>query len=199
MAGRAIAVAVLVCCAPILVVVGLAIAIDSRGPVLFRQQRIGRGYEPFTILKFRSMKHGHSNGRHRELNRRELAGGPPLDGPVAYKDVDDPGITRVGKVLRCYSLDELPQLWNVVRGDMALVGPRPSLPWEVEEFPAWAEPRFSVLPGLTGQWQVSGRNQVSMLGMLEMDVDYARSKSAFGDLSIVIRTIPAVLRPDGSA
>lgn len=199
MAERAIAAVLLLFCLPIFVAASLMITIDSRGPILFRQQRIGRGREPFTILKFRSMTHGQSDERHRELNLRELAGGPALDGPVAFKDVDDPGITRVGKVLRRYSVDELPQLWNVVRGDMALVGPRPSLPWEVDEFPAWAEPRFSVLPGLTGQWQVGGRNQVSMLGMLEMDVDYARSKSLLGDLSIILRTIPAVLRPEGSA
>lgn len=196
---RALAGFALLLCAPLFAVLAVAVALDSRGPIFFRQQRIGRDFEPFTMIKFRSMEHGYSDASHRERNLRELAGGGPNGGPVAHKPVNDPGLTRVGKHLRRYSLDELPQLWNVWRGEMAFVGPRPSLPWEVDEFPSWADPRFAVLPGLTGLWQVSGRNQVSILGMLEMDVDYVRSKSALLDASILVRTLPAVVSATGAA
>lgn len=184
---------------PALVVIVLAIRLDSRGPAIFRQARVGRDREVFTIYKFRTMYHGVSDSAHRDQNLRELAGEGRLSGEVAYKDRSDPRVTRVGRVLRRFSLDELPQLVNVVAGDMALVGPRPSLTWEVDEFPEWAAPRFDVRPGITGVWQVGGRNQVSMLEMLELDVAYARTRSLPTDLGLLARTIPAVLGTAGAA
>ncbi len=190
MADRAIAAALLVCCAPILIVVSLFIVLDSRGPILFRQQRVGRGYEEFTILKFRSMKHGHSDKRHRELNLRELAGGPGLDGPVAYKDPEDPGITRTGRVLRRYSLDELPQLVNVLKGDMSLIGPRPELVSVAAREGFLVHPRHLERPGITGRFQISElRAQNRISAGLHLDVSYVADVRLRSDAAILFRTV----------
>jgi lipopolysaccharide/colanic/teichoic acid biosynthesis glycosyltransferase len=179
--------------APLLAVLWLAVRFSSPGPAVFRQQRLGRDERPFTMYKFRSMRAGADDAIHRAYVRRMLAGGAEATDGL-YKLVGDPRVTRVGAWLRRTSLDELPQLVNVLRGDMSLVGPRPVLPWEAELFTEVARARFRTRPGLTGLWQVSGRNRLSMVQALELDVEYVRRQSLWLDLRILARTVPAQLR-----
>ncbi|MEZ4501052.1 MAG: sugar transferase [Dehalococcoidia bacterium] len=185
--------AVLVVVSPVLAVVALLVLLFHGRPILFRQERVGRHGEPFTMLKFRSMVVNNDDSALREMNTRELTqGGGPGTSDGVYKLESDPRITPLGAVLRRYSLDELPQLFNVMRGDMSIVGPRPSLQWEVDLF----EPRFlrrhEVRPGLTGLWQVSGRNELSMREMLALDVEYVDTWSLRGDIALLLRTPKAV-------
>jgi lipopolysaccharide/colanic/teichoic acid biosynthesis glycosyltransferase len=148
------------------------------------------------MLKFRSMYVDCDDAPHREYNRRELAGEDPRAGDDGvYKVADDPRITAVGRLLRTTSLDELPQLINVLKGEMALVGPRPALDWEVALYRPHHHDRFLVKPGITGLWQVSGRNRLSMPEALDLDVAYVRRRSVGLDLRILARTVPTVLRP----
>lgn len=192
LAGCALAVLAL----PMLVIAVL-IRLDSPGPALFRQQRIGLGRRPFTLLKFRTMRVGTSDAPLRELIARELAG-EDASSNGSWKLGADARVTRVGAVLRRTSIDELPQLLNVLAGTMSLVGPRPCLDWEADMFPPLYDARFEVLPGLTGLWQVSGRSTMGTLEMLDLDLLYVRSRSLRGDLGIVLRTIPALLGRDGA-
>ena len=191
-----LAVLLLIVLLPLLAVIAIVIRIDSPGPVLFRQRRCGLGLSQFTMNKFRTMHTGTSVDRHREfvlgLIRDGDAAGLPADGSL-YKLEGDDRITPVGRVLRRLSLDELPQLWNVVTGDMSLVGPRPSIPYEVEHYPAeWCR-RFSVKPGITGLWQVSGRSKIGLERMVELDLDYARRRSFWLNVRILARTAWVVL------
>jgi lipopolysaccharide/colanic/teichoic acid biosynthesis glycosyltransferase len=186
------AVAVVALAVPMLVIAA-AIRLTGRGPALFRQDRVGMHGRPFVMLKFRTMRAGSSDTNHRDYVRRLMAGEEPtVDG--LYKLSHDPRITRVGAILRRTSLDELPQLFNVLRADMALVGPRPMLAWEVELLPESARARFDVRPGLTGLWQVSGRNRLTMRQAMELDVRYAAQHGMWQDLKILARTIPALIR-----
>lgn len=195
----AVATLALLVLAPLLMMVALAIRLDDGGPAIFRQERSGRGRKPFTVLKFRTMAVNNDESEHRREVLRQLNGGRAKGGAVGFKPRTDPRITRVGRVLRRYSLDELPQLVNVLRGEMSVVGPRPIPVWEADSLPGWAEPRFQVKPGVTGLWQVEGRNQLSMADMLELDVRYARGRSLWKDLSILMRTVPTVLTGRGAA
>jgi len=182
----------LVVLAPLMLGAALAVALTSRGPVLFRQARVGARGRRFTLLKFRTMAAHCPEDAHRAYVTAMMAGAlAPTDG--VYKLHADPRVTRVGALLRRTSVDELPQLLNVLRGDMSLVGPRPPLPWEVEMFPVWAASRFVVLPGLTGLWQVSGRNHLTMLDGLRLDVQYVGECALWLDLRILARTVPALL------
>lgn len=177
---------------PGLALVALLVRLSSPGPALFRQTRVGRNGEPFEMLKFRTMHAGVDDAAHRRYVSLLLAGeAQPHDG--LYKLDKDPRVTRVGAALRRTSLDELPQLINVLRGEMSLVGPRPALPYEVGQFPDWAAPRFLVPPGLTGLWQVSGRNRLTMTDGLRLDVEYVTRQTVLLDLVILLRTVPAVL------
>lgn len=186
--------------APGLLAIALAIRLEDGGPALFRQERMGRRQRSFTIYKFRTMTVNAPQALHQQEVLRQLSGdAAPLEGRVGFKPRSDPRVTRVGRVLRRYSLDELPQLLNVLRGEMAVVGPRPSLVWEADAFPAWAQLRYAVKPGLTGLWQVAGRNQLSMRQMLELDVHYIRTRSLWNDVVILLRTIPAVVTGRGAA
>jgi lipopolysaccharide/colanic/teichoic acid biosynthesis glycosyltransferase len=186
--------AALVVLSPVMVTAALLVRLTSPGSALFRQTRIGEGERPFTILKFRTMYADADDRLHREFNRRELLGdGGMLTGDGIFKPEHDPRLTPVGAVLRRYSIDELPQLINVLLGDMALVGPRPSLPWEVEMFTAEQRRRHRCRPGITGLWQVSGRNRLSMQEMLTLDVAYAEQPSLLADLAILLRAPRAVL------
>ncbi|MBO0877698.1 MAG: sugar transferase, partial [Pseudonocardia sp.] len=165
----------------------------SGGPALFRQRRVGLGGRSFTIYKFRTMRDGVGDELLRELIAAELRGeDTSVNG--SHKLDSDPRVTRIGAFLRKTSMDELPQLINVVLGDMSLVGPRPCLEWEARMFPAQFQPRFSVRPGLTGLWQVSGRSTMGTLEMLHLDLAYVRSRSLVGDLSILVRTIPSMIK-----
>jgi lipopolysaccharide/colanic/teichoic acid biosynthesis glycosyltransferase len=184
--------------APLLLVIAVAIRRDSTGPVLFRQRRVGRGMRPFTVLKFRTMRTDSDPAPHREYVRA-LIDGDNDSREGLYKLVGDVRVTRVGHSLRRWSLDELPQLWNVVRGDMSLVGPRPVIPYEVERYPAWYLGRFAVRPGLTGLWQVSGRNQRTYEEMVRLDLDYVARQTLRGDAVILAKTVRVVLGRGGVA
>ena len=181
----------LVLTAPILLVVAVAVKLDSKGPVLFRQVRVGRDSEPFSVLKVRTMV---VDAEARLAELRELN---EADGPL-FKMTDDPRITRVGKFLRVTSLDELPQLWNVLRGDMSLVGPRPALPHETEEWDALLTQRLRVKPGITGMWQVSGRSDTSFEDYTRLDLYYVDNWSLATDLAILAKTVPVVLLRQGA-
>lgn len=183
--------------APLMVLIAVVIKLTSPGPVVFTQRRVGFGREPFWFYKFRTMRMGTDDAAHRELIARELRGEDTAIGGSHKLDGDN-RVTPFGSVLRRSSLDELPQLINVVRGDMTLVGPRPCLEWEAEIFPREYDERFTVRPGVTGLWQVSGRSTVNTLEMLRLDVDYARRQTMRRDVAILARTVPALLRGDGA-
>jgi lipopolysaccharide/colanic/teichoic acid biosynthesis glycosyltransferase len=195
----------LVVLSPLLALVALAVALDSPGPVFFRQERIGVGGRRFRVWKFRTMQHGASDSSHRDLVTRMLAGDEEgtrqtgADGREVFKLVNDPRVTRLGALLRRTSLDELPQLINVLTGEMSLVGPRPPVPYEFEAYDHWQFDRLQVRPGITGLWQVSGRNLLSYRQMCELDVEYVRRWSVGLDLRILCRTIPVVLFNSGRA
>lgn len=190
----ALGIPAIIALAPLLIVAAALVRLTSPGPALFRQRRIGRDERPFTMLKLRTMRADCDDRAHRELNIRELLGnGGPGTRDGIYKLEDDPRITGVGRILRRFSIDELPQLLNVLRGDMSLVGPRPSLPWEVALFTPEQRRRHQAPPGITGLWQVSGRNRLSMPQMLALDVRYVEERSLRLDLSILLRTPGAVL------
>ncbi|HEY3413864.1 MAG TPA: sugar transferase [Armatimonadota bacterium] len=176
----------LVVLSPLLLLVAIAIKIDSRGPIFFRQVRVGRNHRPFYCLKFRSMT------ADAEKRRDEIAHLNEVDGPV-FKIRNDPRVTRVGSWIRKGSIDELPQLINVLKGEMTLVGPRPPIPSEVEKYEDWMLPRLSVTPGITCIWQISGRSNISFEQWMRMDLEYINKCSIKQDLSILLRTIPAVL------
>jgi lipopolysaccharide/colanic/teichoic acid biosynthesis glycosyltransferase len=194
--------ALLLLLAPLLLVIAIAIRLDSPGPSLYRQRRLGRGLRPFVVNKFRSMRTDAAATPHQDYVRALITGcGPELaqGGENLYKLAVDDRITRVGRLLRRFSLDELPQLWNVVRGDMSLVGPRPVIPYEVEHYPDWYRERFEVKPGLTGLWQVSGRNERTYEQMVRFDVEYARTQRLWLDLGILAKTVWVVIRGKGAA
>jgi lipopolysaccharide/colanic/teichoic acid biosynthesis glycosyltransferase len=186
---------------PLFALIALAIRLDSRGPVLFRQRRFGRDQKPFVVTKFRTMHHGVDHETHRTFVLGLIAGDHPEhpDGGPQFKMVDDERVTRIGRLLRRSSLDELPQLWNVLQGDMSLVGPRPPIPYEVEHYPAHWFARFVVKPGLTGLWQVSGRSRLALEEMVSLDIAYAQRRSLWLNLWILVRTIPAVLSGRGAS
>ncbi|MFM2388928.1 MAG: hypothetical protein RLZZ437_483 [Pseudomonadota bacterium] len=174
---------------PLLALVALAIKLDTRGPVFFVQTRVGKDGQTFGMVKFRSMV----------ANAESLLAGLSGDRDgLCFKAKDDPRITRVGRLLRRTSLDELPQLWNVLKGEMSLVGPRPALPAEVAAYPAPARERLAALPGITGLWQVSGRADISFDDMIALDVDYVRHPSLLRDFGILLRTVRVVLDGRGA-
>ena len=188
----------LVSAAPIFALVALAIKLTSKGPVFFRQQRVGRYGVPFSLLKFRSMYRGNSNAIHKQYVAQLISGTARKqpcngNGQGVYKLTTDPRITSVGAFLRRSSLDELPQLINVLKGEMSLVGPRPPLDYELERYELWHRRRLmEAKPGITGLWQVNGRNRVPFDEMVRLDLVYASSWSPWLDLKILFRTPKAV-------
>ena len=199
MLDLAITIPLLAILSPLLLLIALAIRLTSPGPVLFRQSRVGKDNQPFTMLKFRSMvvSAPADDDAARQAIYEELAGTRQAVG-ASFKLAADPRITPIGRVIRATSLDEITQLFNVVRGEMSLVGPRPALDWEAEAFPPEYQRRTEVLPGITGLWQVSGRSHLSTPQMLQLDIDYIEQQSLGLDLQILFRTIPVVLRGDGA-
>lgn len=177
--------------APLLILTALAVRLSSPGPIFFRQMRVGLNGELFEFVKFRSMYID------AEARKAELAAANER-GDKCFKMKHDPRVTPVGRFIRRYSIDELPQLFNVLRGEMSLVGPRPALPEEVATFTDREMGRFAALPGITGQWQVSGRAEVSFDQMIEMDLDYVRNCSLRRDVAILARTVGAVLSGRGA-
>jgi exopolysaccharide biosynthesis polyprenyl glycosylphosphotransferase len=176
---------------PLFAVIALLIKLESPGPVIFKQERIGRGRTPFTMFKFRSMCVD------AEVLKAQLAALNEARGPL-FKIQHDPRLTRIGRVIRKYSLDELPQLWNVLKGDMSLVGPRPPVQSEVEQYSAEAYKRLEIRPGITGLWQVSGRSNLSFDEMLKLDIYYIWNWSLSQDLKILLRTFPIVFSGQGA-
>jgi lipopolysaccharide/colanic/teichoic acid biosynthesis glycosyltransferase len=196
----AVATACLALLAPLLVLVAALIRLTTPGPALFRQTRLGRDQRPFVLYKFRTMYTGSPDEVHRDYVRKLLTQDQPPDGGRrgVFKLEHDERITSLGRLIRRSSIDELPQLLNVIRGDMSLVGPRPALPWEAEMFDAVHFARFIVPPGLTGLWQVSGRNGLTMRQGLDLDLQYVRRQSLALDLWILLKTIPVVLSTHGA-
>jgi len=184
---------------PVFIVISLAIKLTSKGPILFKQERVGRYGLRFTFLKFRSMKCVNDPSIHQEYVRRFIAGEtdslePGSNQEAVYKIQEDPRVTRVGKFLRRTSLDELPQFINVLRGEMSLVGPRPPIPYELEAYRVWHRRRvLEAKPGITGLWQVNGRSKLKFDDMVRLDLQYARNWSLWQDIKILLRTLRAVL------
>jgi exopolysaccharide biosynthesis polyprenyl glycosylphosphotransferase len=182
---------VLLLLTPVLVGVAIAIRLDSPGPVLFRQRRVGLNGREFSLLKFRSM-HVDAEAQLAALRSKNEASGP------VFKMTHDPRITRIGRFIRKASLDEFPQFWNVLRGEMSVVGPRPPLPSEVRQYKRWQRRRLSVMPGITCTWQISGRSNIDFDRWMELDLEYIDNWSLARDLDICLRTIPAVLSARGA-
>jgi lipopolysaccharide/colanic/teichoic acid biosynthesis glycosyltransferase len=189
-----------VLCAPLLLIIALAVKLSSRGPVLFRQDRVGQYGRRFTFLKFRSMRADNDPSVHKEYVTKLIAGEAErmpsrAAGEGVYKLAQDTRITRIGRFLRKTSLDELPQLLNVLRGDMSLVGPRPPIPYELAAYQTWHRRRLlEVKPGITGLWQVTGRSRVKFDDMVRLDLRYAMSWSPWLDVKILARTPGAVIK-----
>ena len=175
---------------PLFLLIGLLIHLVSKGPILFRQERVGFWGSRFTCLKFRTMHVGNDTGLHQQHLRRLMDSGLPM---AKLDVVGDPRIIPLGRLLRASGLDELPQLINVLRGEMSLVGPRPCLPYEFEQYLPWQRERIHALPGLTGLWQVSGKNKTTFKEMIDLDIRYARNQSPGQDLAIMAKTIPTLL------
>jgi exopolysaccharide biosynthesis polyprenyl glycosylphosphotransferase len=187
--------------APVWLVIALLIKLDSKGPVFYAQERVGMDGRIFLVYKFRTMRIGSDDEIHKEYQRKFIAG--RADANVgdaerpAYKLRNDPRITQIGSLLRRLSLDEVPQLLNVLCGDMSVVGPRPPIPYEVEAYELWHRKRLDMKPGLTGLWQVSGRNRLPFEEMVKLDLFYIENWSVLSDLKIIMRTLLVVFRGDG--
>jgi exopolysaccharide biosynthesis polyprenyl glycosylphosphotransferase len=177
---------------PFLVVVALFIRLDSKGPALFSQTRVGKRGKEFQFWKFRSMYLDAEQRKAALMKKNEMQGG------ITFKMKNDPRITGVGKFIRKYSIDELPQLWNVLIGDMSLVGPRPPLPKEVAQYTPYQRRRLEVTPGITCVWQVSGRSDISFAQQVKMDLEYIDNQSFLYDIALLLRTVPAVLGARGA-
>jgi lipopolysaccharide/colanic/teichoic acid biosynthesis glycosyltransferase len=187
--------ALIIILAPLLLFLCFLVRATSAGPALLRQERLGKNMRPFTMLKLRTMYADNDDQVHREYITHMLSVDQHGAGQNGLFKLDsDPRVTPLGMWLRRSSADEFPQLFNVLRGDMSLVGPRPVLPWEAQLFSAAYQQRFRVKPGITGLWQVSGRSRLSMRQALELDVEYALRPSIMLDLLIILRTVPAILR-----
>ncbi len=195
------AAAALVLLSPVFAVLAILVKRSSPGPVFYRQTRIGLRGRPFEFLKFRSMSVGNDAGEHRDYVCRLIESGAPEEelhcedeyGRPVFKLAEDERVTPIGRFLRKYSLDELPQFWNVLRGDMSIVGPRPALEYEVAAYKPWHRRRLEVTPGVSGLWQVAGRSRVGFDEMVFQDIIYAYNQSVLTDLSLCIRTVPAML------
>jgi lipopolysaccharide/colanic/teichoic acid biosynthesis glycosyltransferase len=187
---------------PVALVVALAIRLDSPGPVFFRQKRVGRNGHEFSMLKFRSMYVDSGESIHREAIAKYMSGqtvSGTTEDDLSYKVVDDPRVTKVGRFLRKTSIDELPQFFNVLRGEMTLVGPRPPLPYEVERYSQHDWLRLQGKPGLTGYWQVYGRSRVTFSSMVEMDIEYLQKQSLREDMKLIFLTVPVMVMGQGGA
>ncbi len=183
-------------------IVALMIRLDSKGPIFFRQKRVGQNGVEFEMLKFRSMHHNSNDALHREATKHFMKGGAlshKEDSGKRYKLTNDSRVTKIGRFMRKTSIDELPQFFNVLRGEMTLVGPRPALQYEVDLYGPQDRLRLLGKPGLTGPWQVYGRSRVSFQKMVQMDVDYLRQQSLRQDLKLIIMTVPVMLLGHGAA
>jgi lipopolysaccharide/colanic/teichoic acid biosynthesis glycosyltransferase len=186
---------------PLLAVIASLVKLTSRGPVYFKQVRVGQDAKTFTILKFRTMRVNVDHALHQDFVTSFIkSGSAAASAPTSlFKIANDPRITPVGRLLRKTSLDELPQFWNVLRGEMSLVGPRPPIPYEVEQYASWHRRRvLEAKPGITGLWQVKGRSRTTFDEMVRLDLQYARTSSLWTDLKILIATPMAVIAGKGA-
>jgi len=185
----------------LLLLIMLAIKIGSPGPVFYRQIRLGKGEKPFRFYKFRSMYVNADDTEHRSYVENLIRAGNPHEvdenGKPLFKICNDGRVTRVGKLIRRYSIDEFPQLFNVLRGEMSLVGPRPPLPREYKDYRDWQRKRLDGIPGITGLWQVSGKNRIPFQEMVKLDIHYLQNWSVWVDIKIMVRTIPVMLKGEG--
>jgi len=193
----AAAAVLLIVLAPLLLLVAAIIKFDSAGPAIYRQRRLGRDLEPFSVAKFRTMLNGVGADAHR-AHVQQLIDGQGAGGRPMAKLPKDSRVTRTGLLLRRTSIDELPQLWNVLRGEMSLVGPRPPMQYEVDRYPTEAFRRFAVRPGMTGLWQVSGRSLLTFPQMIELDTEYVERRSLPLNLRILLLTLPTVIHGKGA-
>jgi exopolysaccharide biosynthesis polyprenyl glycosylphosphotransferase len=194
---------VMILTSPLWLIIAIIIKLDSKGGILFTQERIGMDGRRFLFYKFRSMREGADEKMHREAYQKNIRGlaeanAGDAENPVFGKVKDDPRVTRIGKFLRRTSLDELPQFLNVLRGEMSVVGARPPIPYEVEEYGVRHRRRLDMKPGITGLWQVSGRNRLTFEEMVQTDLYYIENWSIWLDLKIILLTFPAMLRGDGA-
>jgi lipopolysaccharide/colanic/teichoic acid biosynthesis glycosyltransferase len=189
----------LVFLSPLVMAIALLIKLDSPGPALFLQTRIGRGGRPFHIFKFRTMQHKLDDGHHKAFMRAFVRGeiGQSKEKRL-YKPFTETQVTRMGRMLRKTSLDELPQLINILKGEMSLVGPRPNVVYEVEEYSNWHRRRLEVLPGITGLAQVNGRSALNFDAIVKYDIEYIRRQSLWLDLNILWQTFATVLKKQGA-
>ena len=176
---------------PVMIGTALAIRLEDKGPIFFKQERVGKWGKPFFMYKFRSM-YVDAEARKQELMDKNETGG------VTFKMKDDPRVTRTGRIIRKYSIDELPQFWNVLLGDMSLVGPRPAVPGEVAEYGVSDRRRLGAKPGITCFWQVGGRSEISFEQQVDLDVEYIQSQSVRLDIILLLKTVPAVLLGKGA-
>lgn len=185
---------------PLWLLIALLIKLDSRGPIFYKQERVGMDGRVFLFYKFRTMRAGTDDAEHREFQKRYIRGQPDSnqgdDQRPAYKLRADDRVTRLGRILRRTSIDELPQLFNVLRGDMSVVGPRPPIPYEVESYELWHRKRLDMKPGITGLWQVSGRNRLPFDEMVRMDLYYIENWSLLLDVKIILQTLPVMWQGD---
>jgi lipopolysaccharide/colanic/teichoic acid biosynthesis glycosyltransferase len=204
----------LILLSPLMILLAVLIRLDSPGPALFVQRRIGKGGHPFKILKFRTMSHSLDDSEHRRFmqafvrgdiggfsafaSRRQDARPDPSRSATVYKPFAESQATRIGRILRKTSLDELPQLLNILRGQMSLIGPRPNVPWEVEAYKSWHRERLDVLPGITGLAQVRGRSAIDFDTIARHDIEYVRRMSLGLDLRIALKTVSSVINGNGA-
>jgi exopolysaccharide biosynthesis polyprenyl glycosylphosphotransferase len=184
---------------PLFILISVAVKLTSKGPILFRQERVGQYGRRFSFLKFRSMKCGSNSHIHQEYVKQFISGTIAKEQGVTYKITQDPRLTRIGGFLRKSSLDELPQLINVLKGEMSLVGPRPAIPYEIDFYQMWHRTRFlEVKPGITGLWQVTGRSKTTFDDMVRLDLRYVRQWSFWLDIKILLHTPKAVFSGEGA-
>lgn len=191
---RALDLTIIMVCLPVIVLVAAAVALlvkcGSRGPVIFRQERVGYKGQTFTCFKFRTMHVDAETNSHRGYTAELIKAETPMTKLDAKRD---PRVIPFGSIIRATGLDELPQLLNVVRGEMSIVGPRPCIPYEYEMYEPWQRRRFEATPGLTGLWQVSGKNRTTFNQMINLDIEYSKRASLWLDLKIILKTVPALV------
>jgi len=192
---------ILMAFSPLLLLIMLAIKIGSPGPVFYEQMRLGERGQPFRFYKFRSMYVNTDDAGHRSYVKKLITADNPYKvdehGKPLFKIFDDGRVTRVGRLIRKYSVDEFPQLFNVLRGEISLVGPRPPLPHEYKDYSNWHKKRLDGIPGITGLWQVSGKNRIPFEEMVKLDIHYLKDWSLWLDIKIILRTIPVMLKGEG--
>jgi lipopolysaccharide/colanic/teichoic acid biosynthesis glycosyltransferase len=199
---RFLALVAIVLLSPAMVLIAICIKLDSKGSVIYRREQVGKNGRNFIAYKFRTMQTNNDDSEYKAYLVKYIKENQPYkldeNGQAIYKVVNDPRVTRVGSLLRHSNLDELPQVFNVLKGEMSFVGPRPDIPFSVNMYEDWQYKRLTVTPGITGLWQVSGRKELSFEEMIRMDIEYIEERSLLLDAQIALRTIGVIFKGDGS-